>query len=51
MKNRAVGAQFLKVDERKEGRTGGRADRHNEGNNRFSKFCERTYELHNNVGG
>jgi hypothetical protein len=38
MKIRPVGAERFHADRQTDGR---RADRHDEANNRFSKFCER----------
>ena len=38
MSIRPVGSQLFHVD----GQTGGRTDGHDEGNSRFSQFCERS---------
>jgi hypothetical protein len=41
MEIRPVGAKSFHVDVR----TDGQMDRHNEGNSRYSQFCERAYEF------
>ena len=42
MNTRPVGAEVFHTDGRRGGRADGRTDRPDEGNSRFSKFCERS---------
>jgi hypothetical protein len=41
MKIRPMRAEMFHAEERSVGRTDGETDRHDEGNSRFSQFCEK----------